>query len=410
MRIDKLGYVIYKMNLLSLKSIFRLISSILTRGLNLSALLHFSSNMFPHHIAIHDSKGSITYEQLNKTSTKLANYFYHHEQIKAGIRLGFVCRNHTTLVQGLFAASRVGADIFLLNPSLSISQLRDHIERFQLKYLIVDNDWNDQLEQEKNLKVIPVSKVESALRSPDKIMNEKLPKTSGSKLMLLTGGTTGKSKQVAHKPSIFNYLNPFLAILTKLKLLQYKNVFIATPIFHGYGLAILLAFLFLGKKVFITEKFNAETACHLISEYEIEAITVVPLMIQKMLQENPKELHSLRCIASGGAELSPKLILDVQSKLGPVLYNLYGTSETGLNMIATPHDLQYSLKTIGKKIKGMQLRVLDENQEALPAGIIGEFCIKNKWSMQNKKGRWVSTGDLGYYDQNGYFFLMWAKR
>lgn len=124
-----------------------------------------------------------------------------------------------------------------------------------------------------------------------------------------------------------------------------------------------------------------------------------------MLQTNAGDLKSLACIASGGAKLSIKLAEETFKELGGVLYNLYGTSEAGLNFIATPQDLLYSASTIGKKINGMRLKVLDVNMNKVENGKIGQLCIENDWSMSSRNSTWIETGDLGYRDKNGYCFL-----
>ena len=161
-------------------------------------------------------------------------------------------------------------------------------------------------------------------------------------------------------------------MVQRLKLVQYKNGYIATPLYHGYGIAILFLFITLGKKVVVSEKFHSEKACELIRKHQVEIITVVPLMIHKMLKENVADLRSLHCIASGGAVLSPNLVEEVKGTVGNVLYNLYGTSETGLNIIATPNDLTYSTRTIGKSIKGVKLKIVNPLQEKVEKTTIGQ--------------------------------------
>ncbi len=48
---------------------------------------------------------------------------------------------------------------------------------------------------------------------------------------------------------------------------------------------------------------------------------------------------------------------------------------------------------------------MDNNKKEVPIGRIGQFCIKNKWSMRNSSNTWIETGDLGYRDKKGYYFL-----
>ncbi|MEN8906118.1 MAG: fatty acid--CoA ligase family protein, partial [Clostridiales bacterium] len=94
----------------------------------------------------------------------------------------------------------------------------------------------------------------------------------------------------------------------------------------------------------------------------------------------------------------------VFKKLGNILYNIYGTSETGLLTISTPKDLKYNNLTIGKKISGTKIKIVDSNKNKLKNGQIGQLQIKTTWSMIGESN-WIKTGDLGYRDNNGYYFL-----
>src|SRR5690606_31895585 len=119
----------------------------------------------------------------------------------------------------------------------------------------------------------------------------------------------------------------------------------------------------------------------LIRKHHVEVVTVVPTMLQKMLQTNAQDLQTLACIASGGANLSTALVEETRNQLGDVLYNLYGTSESGLNFIATPADLSYSKTTVGKKIDGMRVKIVDENRNEVEQGKVGQFYVQNDWSI-----------------------------
>src|SRR4029079_15371215 len=95
----------------------------------------------------------------------------------------------------------------------------------------------------------------------------------------------------------------------------------------------------LGAEMYFTRKFEAARACALIAEQRIEVVTVVPLMLQRMLTRDAEALRPLRCIIAGGAMLSPALARESHARLGPVLFNLYGTSEGGFAIMAPPGQL-----------------------------------------------------------------------
>jgi len=293
---------------------------------------------------------------------------------------------------------------------MSRSQFNSLVDQHRFDFLVYDFEFSSLIEQSSYSKGKILSYHNHLLAINTLLntsVNEKLnpQRSSSSKIVILTGGTTGNPKAAAHKPSLLNYLDPFLTVLTRLHLINYNTTYIATPIYHGYGVAMLLLFIALGKKVVINNGFEAKKACCLIREHNVEVVTVVPLMVNKMLKYNAEDLKSLTCIVSGGAELNPKLARDIFNTLGEVLYNLYGTSEAGLNTIATPQDLIYSAKTVGKRIGGVRLKILDTNKNEVSIGSVGQLCIKNRWSMRNSSCSWIESRDLGYRDRKGYYFL-----
>ncbi|CAH1223260.1 2-succinylbenzoate--CoA ligase [Paenibacillus allorhizoplanae] len=410
MRMFKLIYVLYQIRLLSLVAMFRLASAIYASGTNLMALLQFAARTYGDKIALADEQETLTYSQLFAQSKQLSAHLEKEYRLTGGKRVGFLCKNHASLVKAVYAVSFTGADIYLMNAEMSKDQLQGILARKDFHLVVYDDELSALLEQTTymNAKLPSYHPTSSAINNlpiTSDSEKQKQRRTSSGKLVLLTGGTTGKAKEAAHQPSLFNYLNPFSAFLTRLQILNKHTAYIATPIYHGYGVAVLLLFCALGKKVVIQRGFDAERACRLIREHQVDIVTVVPLMVHKMLKTNADDLKSLSCIASGGAELNPKLVQETQSQLGEVLYNLYGTSEAGLNIIAVPQDLTYSAHTIGRKINGVQLKVMDDQKVEAPIGSVGQICIRNNWSMRNKASAWIETGDLGYRDEKGYYFL-----
>jgi len=379
-------------------------------GINLMALLSFTEKVYADKTALVDENETLTFRELFSQSKKIFMVLKEKYHLRSGHKVGFLCKNHASLIKALFAVSQTGADMYLLNAEMSGSQLNNILDRTDFHLIICDVELSHLIERSsyKKDKILSYHDLLPAINNlPDLSLHEniKIKRSSAGKLVLLTGGTTGNPKAATHKPSLFNYLNPFAAMIARLKLMNYNTAYIATPIYHGYGVAVLLLLIALGKKVIIQKGFDVKKACNLVRKHKVEVITVVPLMLYKMLKHNPEDLKSLACIASGGAELNPKLVHETFSKLGDVLYNLYGTSESGLNIIATPQDLRYSANTLGRKIKGVHLKVLDEKKNEVKVGEVGQFCIKTRWSMKNKRSSWIETGDLGYRDKNGYYFL-----
>ncbi|WP_236636154.1 class I adenylate-forming enzyme family protein [Exiguobacterium sp. SH0S1] len=401
--------ILSQLNFLSPSNLGRLCFAIHQNGVNLMLLFSLTEKTGGQKTALVDSRETLNYLELQKHCENLAHLLAERYGICKGHKVAFFCKNHASFVQGIFAASRLGTDIYLLNCSMSQLQFDRLVREHHFDLLIYDEEFSGLIEKSsyQHSKIVSYhEKIESINSLSDSALHrkEKLTASSSGKIVLLTGGTTGKPKQVIHRPSLFNFLDPFAALLNRLQLPTYSTAYIATPIYHGYGIAVLLSFLALGKKVVIQESFDPKGACALIRQHQVEVVTVVPLMIHKMLKHDKEALSSLACIASGGAKLNPVLVNEVNNHLGNVLYNLYGTSEAGLNIIATPEDLNFHANTLGKAISGSQLQVVVDGKKVEP-GSIGQFCIRNKWSMKNSPSHWIQTGDIGYRDENGYYFL-----
>ncbi|TJY39651.1 AMP-dependent synthetase [Cohnella pontilimi] len=406
----KLIYILYKIRMLSPLAFLRLTTAMYRYGINLMALLDFSTSTYREKIALVDEKETLTYLQLFAQSEALSVVLRERYQLASGKKVGLLCKNHASLVKAIFAVSYSGADLYLLNVEMSEGQLNTILKRHDFDLLIYDEERSAWLEHSSDTKAKLLSYHDTLpainnLQSSSHCGKRKRHRASSGRLVLLTGGTTGHAKEAVHKPSLFQYLDPFYAFVNRLKILNHRTAYITTPIYHGYGLAVLLLFGALGKKVVIQRGFDAEKACRLIREHQVEVVTVVPLMLHKMLRTNVDDLKSLACIASGGAELSPKLVKETLTQLGEVLYNLYGTSEAGLNMIATPQDLARYPNTIGRKIKGGALKIMSDEKKEAEIGQVGQFCFKNRWSMRNSAKAWIETGDLGYRNEQGYYFL-----
>lgn len=401
--------VLFSMKLLSPAGLWHLCLTVVKEGVNLMLLLRLSARFHGGRIALVDDQETLSYEQLHDHSLQLAHSFSEKYSVKSGQKIGFLCDNHASFVAAVFAASRLGAHVYLLNTDMSKNQVDQFAARFRFDLLIYDARWHDSIQHSAH---IPNKLLSEHDRLPSVLTLLKTPRQTGKKLarasagsiVLLTGGTTGVPKKAVHRPSLFQFLNPFLALIDRLHLSNCQTAFVATPLFHGYGFAVLFAFFGLGKKIVISRRFHAPTACRLIRGHHVDVVTVVPLMIYKMLAHGAGDLTSLSCIASGGAPLSPKLVEAVSKELGAVLYNLYGTSEAGLNTIATPQDLAHSPHTIGRKISGVRFAVRDGAKRSGAPGIVGPFCIQNSWSAGRSRS-WVETGDVGCRDANGYYFL-----
>lgn len=386
----------------SLKGIIAILRAFFVRGANLFTILEIRTNLNPLKLALVADGKSFRYIDLYSETKKLAYVLKEEHKLKAGQKIAILCRNNVEHILSIFAASGIGMDVFLLSAEISEEQFQSILNRRKFDFIIHDPSLSRHIEKngytDKSLVTTNIRKLEFGV--PETF---RLKRVSFNKIVVLTSGSTGNSAEAGRNTAFFTYIKPFRSLLRKLHITTHKSLYIATPLHHGFGLISLLISIAMGKLIFIQSTFNESRACELIKNHKIEAITLVPLMLRRMLYHSKESLQSLRCIISGGAALSPQLVVEVQHYLGDVLYNLYGTSETSVILIASPSDLKYSPECLGKVLDGVKIRIVNSEKNKVDIEATGEIEVKCAWSVN--PNQWINTGDIGYVDTNGYYFL-----
>jgi fatty-acyl-CoA synthase len=398
---------LHRTGLLTIIGFLHLIEALITTGVNLMAMLCIAAKLHPQRIAVIDEREQLSYAQLWQQAESLAIVLHCEWGIDRRQKVAILCRNHGSAIKSIFAGSRLGTHVFLLNPDMSTAQILDLEASHKFDLWIYDEHRKDVFVNSLlSQKAIPayhsidnsIDRISSSPRS-----KARLHKVKAGNIVVMTGGTTGKPKSANRKPSIFNFLPPFLGLLTQVHLDRYRSVYIATPIYHGFGVASLFIGIALGSTMYFTTKFNAEHCCKLIAREQIEVVTLVPLMLQRILEFDPGSLSSLRCIITGGALLNPVLVQQTCDRLGTILFNLYGTSEAGFCIMATPAILAKKPASIGKPVRGVRANIIGGEDSIGSANNIGRLCIRSAWTTN--KQSWIETGDLAYQDLDGDLFL-----
>ncbi|MFM7169029.1 MAG: AMP-binding protein [Planctomycetaceae bacterium] len=397
-----------RMRLLTFRGLFCLFRSIWRTGVTPLTLLKFAAGLHPESTALVDDRESVTYRDLLEQSENLAVVLQNRYGLRPGSKIALAVTNHAVAVRAIFACSGLGLHVYLVNAETRPDQLRALDAAFGFKFYIYEQPLAEYFSAAAlagkaipcyQLNGVSVDELSREGRQDKQIVGRRY---SGS-IVVLTGGTTGVPKAAGRKPSILNFMPPFLALLTQLQLDRYQRIFIGTPIFHGFGLASLFLGVLHGAEVHLMQRFDAVQACQRIAAGRLELITVVPLMLQRLLKTQPDALGSLRCVISGGAMLSPTLARQCLDLHGPVLFNLYGTSEGGVAAIAGPSQLGLKPESIGREIRGVTVRILDSADREVSDGGVGRLCVRSSWTVS--RSSWIETGDLCRRDSDGDLHL-----
>jgi long-chain acyl-CoA synthetase len=210
----------------------------------------------------------------------------------------------------------------------------------------------------------------------------------------------------------------------------------AIPLFHVAGASYLFAFFFSAAAniIYPQRSFDPATFLQMIQDERVTDIHIVPTHLVSMLglpELRKFDLSSLKRIWYAGSPMPVEVLKKGMDLFGPVFIQAYGQSESGplvsnlsrkAHMVMDdPPEAQKVLASCGQPCPGVQVRILDVNDQDVASGDVGEIVVKSKslmqeyWKRPNEtedtiKNGWLYTGDLGYYDDTGNIYLVDRKK
>ena len=395
--------ILYRLHIISPKGIFVWAKSLIYEGISLMALLRFAAHFYPQRCAITDEKQSLSYQELYVRTRQLTEILHTEYHLQPEMSVALLGRNSLILTLLLHALSRLGIRTTLLSTDLGTEQITADLQKHHYHLIIYDSDLK-QIPTELPCIAITTEKINDILLDKhSQIKKRKLPKIwRGREIVIHSGGTSGKFKTIARRPSVTSFLPPLLALLSDIRIYQYERVLISLPFYHGFGLSTLIISLLMGKKICLQKRFDALQTLAIIQQEKIEVMPIVPAMLARFWQIEgaKKKMKSLSCLISGGDRLPKSLIETTHKEIGEVIFNLYGTSEAGFFMLANPKELaSFKETTLGKPIRGVDCKVKDCNRQG-----IGTLWVRSRWAMRGLRNQWQNTGDLVSQNSEGYFF------
>jgi acyl-CoA synthetase (AMP-forming)/AMP-acid ligase II len=245
-------------------------------------------------------------------------------------------------------------------------------------------------------------------------------------LMLFTSGTTARPKIVPLTHA--NICRSACSSAAALALAPADRCLNVLPLFHGHGLtATVLASLAAGSSVVATPGCDVKRFFDWLSALRPTWYSAVPTMHQAILAE--ARHHSdqiaacrLRLIRSASAPLSPQLFAELERAFGTTVIEFYGMTETASSPIAC-NPLPPGRRKPGSVGVPVDLAVaiMDEGENILPSGAKGQVAVRGGSVMPGYDndpaanraalvGEWFKTGDLGFFDDDGYLFLTGRSR
>ena len=248
------------------------------------------------------------------------------------------------------------------------------------------------------------------------------------------GGTTGKSKTIKLSSKALNELVQRVSVLDEIHIPGEEAEIIVLPMFHSFGLCLGVHMAICNSARLIPMmQFDAKLFNKLMRKNLVVGVMGIPSMFQKLMKEKHFDgpwLKNIRLMFCGGDDVSEKFLNEFNSyfeKWGAVgrLRQGYGLTEVA-SVCCTNTNTDNRKGSIGKALDGVRIEIWDDDHKKLPAGEIGEIVISGPTAMSgyfspdgpddlglytDENGeKWVLSGDLGYQDEDGYFFFSGRKK
>lgn len=400
---------------------------ILTRtakmGRSIATLAMFAAERFPNVPAMIDDKGAISFKVLDQRVIAIASSLKYNYQLKEDDTVAILCRNHREFLEGFLAAMRLGLNVVLLNTEFPGPQLQQVLQRHDLALLVHDQECSENVSkaefQGKTIlawceqpQVNTVTLDQLAQGQPKALHRIR----RSGKIILLTSGTTGVPKGAPRASNPIAFIGPVLTLFAKIPFAAEYPVFIAPPLFHGFGLAFMAVCLLIGSPMVVQRRFSPSDIHTAIQQHQVKILVAVPMMLQRILninEQHKKDLSSLCVVLAAAAPLSATLATQWMDKYGDHLYNLYGSSETGFCSMASPADLRAAPGTVGLAPLGTQIKIFNEDGKVSADNQVGRICIKSRMVFEGYVGGgnkqrfdgYMTTGDVGHINSQGYLFV-----
>jgi long-chain acyl-CoA synthetase len=254
--------------------------------------------------------------------------------------------------------------------------------------------------------------------SPEPVQPEEMA------VLIYSGGTTGIAKGIML--SHFNFVANAHQIIAWGHLTNEQGLLAVLPLFHGFGMSVTMnAAILAGGEIFLLPRFNAKQVAKTIQKRKPCFFIGVPTMFVQL--SNLPDIHrydfsSLRGIFVGAAPLTKAIKNDFEKKTGGRMIEGYGLTEAVTAIMANPYQGMHQVGSIGIPFSDVDVKIVSlAGGHDLAPGELGEIALRSPTVMlgyyknpeETQKtivDSWLHTGDIGYVDGDGYFYITDRKK
>lgn len=365
-----------------------------------------------------------SYAEFSHQSTFIAADLRTRFGVEPGDRVGLWLKNCPEFVPALFGILNAGAVAVPINNFLKPDEVSFILSDAGINVLITDAELGAHhrpLEAARpGLRLFKVEEIPAHLQEPHGFH---LPETAECDLAVLiyTSGTTGRPKgaMLSHG----NLLHNVESCRIVLRTVEGDRIAVLLPMFHSYMLTvgILLPLIVGGSIVLVKSLHPVRNALQEIISRKATVLPAIPQFFRSMANAPVDMKLPLRLFISGAAPLPAQVLHDFEAKYGVPLIEGYGLSEASPVVTKNPLDGTRKPGSIGLPIAHVEVSIQDDHGKLLDDYEHGELCVRGGnimlgyWNQPEESRKvmrngWLLTGDIGYRDNEGYYYITDRKK
>jgi len=397
-------------------------------ALNLASLLTESAERSPDAPAIRLGEAELAYAELDDRSARLATLL-REKGIEPGDRVGVMLPNVPEFPIAYYGVLRAGGIVVPMNVLLKEREIAFYLGDSGAKLLLAWHGFAEEARAGAADAGAELVEVEPAAFAATLAELEPSPGVADTAeddiaVLLYTSGTTGKPKG-AELTHLNLARNAEISSRTTCQVGAGDVVLGALPLFHSFGQSVgMNASLRVGACLTLVPKFDPDDALATMQRDRVTHFYGVPTMFGALLHHPERErfdTSTLRTCVTGGASMPVEVLRGFEDGFGAKVLEGYGLSETSPVASSNHPDMERKPGSIGTPIEGVEMRVVNEDDEPVSRGEVGEIVIrghnimKGYWQQpeataEAMRGGWFHSGDMARVDEDGYFYIVDRKK
>jgi long-chain acyl-CoA synthetase len=396
--------------------------------LNLASLLTESAGRSPQMPAIRLGEVELSYGELDERSARLATLLG-EQGVATGDRIGVMLPNVPEFPVAYYGVLRAGAVVVPMNVLLKRREVAFYLEDSGAKLLLAWHGFAAEARDGAADAGAELVEVEPAAFAATLAALEPTPGLADTAeddtaVILYTSGTTGKPKG-AELTHLNLFRNADVSSRTTCEIGEGDIVLGALPLFHSFGQTVgMNASLKVGACLTMVARFDPGEALETMQRDGVTHFYGVPTMYGALLHHPEREsfdTSALRNCITGGASMPVEVLHGFEQAFGATVLEGYGLSETSPVACSNHPEMERKAGSIGTPIEGVEMRVVDEDDNLVAQGEVGEIVIrghnimKGYWqrpdaTAEAMRGGWFHSGDMARTDEDGYFYIVDRKK